>query len=413
MRLFLWGRQVLAATMVFVILSGCQIRDDTAAQIWIANPSDIDRVDEQVEITASFLRDLGLSIENDSLSLVNAEQQVAGQWVDRDLDGEVDAILFNVSIPAQSRIAFWITSEAAQALVKRSHAELGVRKNAGFSDGRYQGGMFETVESMDLPAGHSVGNGLFKYEGPGWESDKIGYRLYFDQRNVIDIFGKRRTDILLPDVGQVGSPSYHELQEWGMDVLKTGLSLGIGSVVIYADEQVRRIDNSERMQVQISAAGPVYSEVVVRHRGFRLAEQKADIVTRYGISAGSALTQVNVAVDGALPGLATGIVKHEENLIRSDSSDGAWQYIATFGKQSYIGDKLGMAVFFRQQDLELIGEDEHNHLVVMKPATQQLTYYFAGYWQQDVNAITDQQHFIAELDNTLNRLNQPLTVHPK
>lgn len=30
-----------------------------------------------------------------------------------------------------------------------------------------------------------------KYERPGLESDKVGYRFYFDQRNAIDVFGKK------------------------------------------------------------------------------------------------------------------------------------------------------------------------------------------------------------------------------
>ena len=41
-------------------------------------------------------------------------------------------------------------------------------------------------------------------KGPGWESDKVGYRFYLDWRNAADIFGKKVDTLVLQDVGQDG-----------------------------------------------------------------------------------------------------------------------------------------------------------------------------------------------------------------
>ena len=38
---------------------------------------------------------------------------------------------------------------------------------------------------MTLPPEHKIGDKLFKYEGFGWESDRIAYRFYFDQRGLV------------------------------------------------------------------------------------------------------------------------------------------------------------------------------------------------------------------------------------
>ena len=36
-----------------------------------------------------------------------------------------------------------------------------------------------------------------RYEGLGWESDQTAWRIYFDKRNAIDMFGKRRPGLYL------------------------------------------------------------------------------------------------------------------------------------------------------------------------------------------------------------------------
>jgi len=70
-----------------------------------------------------------------------------------------------------------------------------------FKNGKYLGGRFQNFSRVRIPDDHTDHNALFKYEGPGWESDKVGYRLYIDWRNRIDIFGKQTNDLVLSNVG--------------------------------------------------------------------------------------------------------------------------------------------------------------------------------------------------------------------
>ncbi|GGD60447.1 DUF4861 family protein [Lacimicrobium alkaliphilum] len=401
----------LAVLIVSVMLVGCKPSAETGPKVSITNPSSFDRQDEVISVSLTSLGQEGNALIHSEVMLDNGQTSIPGQWLDTDKDTQPDTLLFSVSVPAQSEVSYQLVPAQETRLSKRTYAELGVRQNAQWQEGRMTGGSFEPAQTMTLPDTHEIGDGLFKYEGPGWESDKVAYRLYFDQRNILDIFGKRRAEITLEQVGQVGAPSYHELQDWGMDVLKTGPSIGLGSVAVYEDGQTRRIDNSEKMQVSIAHNSPLYSEVHVAHSGFVSNEGEADIDTRYSIAAGTALTKVTVSVEGEAPPLVTGIVKHQQTLMRSNSQqkDG-WHYVATFGPQSYINDALGMAIFYRAEDLQHLGEDQHNHLVVMKPSSKPLQYYFAGYWQQGPDGISDQAQFKAELERTLIRLNQPLQL---
>ena len=65
-----------------------------------------------------------------------------------------------------------------------------------------------------------------KFEGPGWESDINAWRLYFDKRNAIDLFGKRRPGLSLEVFGRQ-EHNYHEESPYGRDIYKIGNALGI------------------------------------------------------------------------------------------------------------------------------------------------------------------------------------------
>src|SRR5258707_1001993 len=65
-----------------------------------------------------------------------------------------------------------------------------------------------------------------KIEGLGWESDKNAWRIYFDPRNAIDLYGKRRSMLMLQ---RFATPEYdyHAESADGRDIYKVGNALGI------------------------------------------------------------------------------------------------------------------------------------------------------------------------------------------
>lgn len=107
-----------------------------------------------------------------------------------------------------------------------------------------------------MPDEHTDHSYYIRYEGPGWESDKVGYRYYLDWRKAIDVFGKKTGDMVLQQVGQDGFDSYHELQDWGMDVLKVGNSLGVGSLGLFYEGKAIRVDKTDSVIVRIAENGP-------------------------------------------------------------------------------------------------------------------------------------------------------------
>jgi len=41
----------------------------------------------------------------------------------------------------------------------------------------------------------------YRYDGPGWENEIIGWRIYFDGRNATDIWGKRTNELFMERLG--------------------------------------------------------------------------------------------------------------------------------------------------------------------------------------------------------------------
>lgn len=298
------------------------------------------------------------------------------------------------------------SSDAERGAVRGAYAELAVRRGGvPGDDGKLQGGEYVPVEFMQLPEGHQIGNRLFKYEGPGWESEQVAYRLYFDERAAIDIFGKTQPQLVLPEVGQDGT-DYHALSDWGMDVLKVGPSLGIGGVGLWQEgrlEGVRRFaDASVNVFNETDASG-----VRLRYDHWSAAGIERDLDMTLRIEPGSRRTQVLAETEVPIDTWATGIVRHGLEPLVSSDKNAEWGYLATWGEQSLANDDLGMAIFFRNADLQQITDDEYNHLVLLKGGNQ-ARYQFAAVWR-DADIQTREQ-FIAYLDETARVLGKKSSV---
>lgn len=386
--------------------------------ITLNNKADIALVDHQIQIQRSTLRKLPKHYLIEGISARDNTKLITTQTIDTDQDGIKDTLIFNTDIPAQGKktltlIAVPNTKLSAQASKYRAQFDMGFQVNGRLDDkGRYVDGEYQQVTHMVAPPGHERGNLLFRYEGFGWESDKVGYRYYFDQRSTIDIFGKRLPAMVLQDVGHPGN-NYHAPAEWGLDVLKVGDSLGLGSLGIFHEGKTHKLINSKNLRVAMLDSGPLLARFNVLHDDWRVGGKKTNVSETYAISAGSRLTKATAQVSKSVPNLTTGIVKAGLSPITSNNENSAWGYMATYGKQSVEKDGLGMAIFFRTGQLLQLTDDDHSHLVVLKPNKKSVTYYFGAAWVQELNGVKDEAAFRTYLEETRKMLNHPIdiTIH--
>ena len=395
------------------------------AALWIAACQTGSKDDAPNSMTVSLTntldfarKDVPVYLDLDKLVSINdgareIQLNTAFQIVDSDRDGDDDQVMIMVDLEAKEKIELNISgllSSELQQFPKRTQAEISHKVDGEWKGREYMGGRFVNVDHLKVPPEHTDHSWFIRYEGPGWESDKVGYRFYLDWRNATDIFGKKTSDMVLQDVGQDGFDSYHEPADWGMDVLKVGNSLGLGTIAFWVDGRAERVAETDSSECTILQNGILQSSIGTHYHGWAIHDKKLDLESILSIQAGSRLTHHHVELGGELPNLCTGIAKldNTELLTSGESDHSEWAYLATYGLQSLAEDNLGMVVFYKNSDLIEITEDEYSHVVVLQANNDDLDYYFAGAWEQEPNGIKSQEEFVQYIDQKLMELNHPV-----
>ncbi len=380
----------------------------------VSNPSDTAR--ELEPLYFSFY-DLGIDKEaTQNLAVKLNGDVVPSQIIDRDGDGEGDGLFVLLDFaPAETHeLVIVADSQTKAESIKLTQAEIS-RKTGGKWQPRednpdlreYVGGTFENVRQLTPPPQHTDHSWFIRYEGPGIESDKVGYRVYLDERNGFDIFGKKTSDMVLQNVGQDGFDSYHEMTDWGMDILKVGKSLGAGGYGYWNGESVQLVSQVDGWDAKIVENGNLYSAVQIVYKNWQVAGKSVNLTANLSMHGGSRLVHTRLELSNSLPNLAIGLVKHpgteliEGNL---NITGEAYTYVASWGKQSLNDDHLGMALLFRKKDLEQQTTDANNYASVVSAADNDAEYYFLAAWEQELNGIKTREQFVNYVESEAKRL---------
>jgi hypothetical protein len=272
------------------------------------------------------------------------------------------------------------------------------------------GGAYREVHSFAVPPTHVIHDPLFPIEGAGWESDRVGYRVYLDRRNAIDVYGKKLPAPVLHTIGQ-GGPSYHKEADWGMDVWHVGDSLGAGALGVLRGDTATQIGDMTKMIATVREPGPVLADLHVEDSGWVFEARPRNLVADYTIAAGSRLSMRTAS---ATPGtkLVAGFGKYPDTVFLQPQSgpQAGWSYIATWGRQSENHlDDVGVALFYPVSEVVRTGDDGRSYYVLFKDPTK-ARYAFAAAWARETNGLADQAAFRAYLDRTAAELSNPVFV---
>jgi len=386
------------------------------ARVEVANPSDFVRNDQPLWFSLDALGLDATARQCPPLVAAVGDRPLPAQGLDMDRDGRCDTLLLVTDLAAGERLKLEVREDAAAAVAaafpKRTQAEISRKFGGRWEDRKYIEGQFFNVHSLTPPEAHTDHSQFIRYEGPGIESDKVGYRVYLDERNGFDIFGKRIGAMVLQQVGLDGFDSYHEPADWGLDILKVGSSLGIGGYGYWNGESVERVSDVSGWTATVTDNGPLYSAFEIDYRDWKVAGKTIDLNSRLSMLAGSRLVHVELESSAPVENFVTGLVKHPDTeLIKGDLdvTGKAWSYLATWGKQSLDGGNLGMAVLFRKGELAELAEDEVNQAVVLKPRGRTLDYYFLAAWDGESEGVQTLDDFREYLVRQAERL----TIAPR
>ena len=239
--------------------------------------------------------------------------------------------------------------------------------------------------------------------GAMWENEWIGFRVYMDHRQSIDLYGKKKAQMELDHTNFYTTDEQWN-QGYGEDILFVGGSIGAGSFRGYAGDTLSFVTPVRARGQRVLKEGPDTAVVEIYATDWQYQGQCLQFRQRFTAIRGHREVLVEVFVtrgkeqgagckeQGAnesscslpLPSsllFATGVQKFEFNTSGIKRTDGV---VASWG--SNVPDKeghpdrvhtLGMAVRVAPENLVEVKEDALNYLCVLRPVDGRIRYWLA------------------------------------
>ena len=253
-------------------------------------------------------------------------------------------------------------------------------------------GPYISQSKLVVPSDLAPQNKWVMFEGPVLENDMVAYRFYMDSRHRYDIYGKRVADLVMDTV----SWDYHDIMDWGSDILKVGNSLGMGTPAIYYRDKIYHLGDAEAMSVSTQMTDGGCAQVETLFSDFSIDGGKPfQVKEATTLCPGNRHAEVQVSVvEGRLPAGAvfcTGVVVHDTELQTLETNGS--KAVFSWGKQSFHGENMGMAVLAKAEQVDRHQEDPLSHLLIFKEGLSTVNYSFMSAWERDVVPVKTQTAF--------------------
>ncbi len=338
---------------LIILIAGLLFSCGKEAGLSFKNPLDIARPDEVIVLSKEELQQKVNIAEGKFPLFRNSDNSLVPFQLD-DLNGngvwdEVALLLdFSPGETKEIKVEWVDGSNYPPAFEKRTNLRLGIKQEDGsFVEVDY-------YKALPCKEGFEV---IAQGESVNWENDKIGFRNYFDCRNVKDLFGKRMPLMIADIVNTPELGDYHTLADWGMDVLHCGSSLGSGGIALLKNDSLFRLGSTDVYEYYKIAEGPVRSVFELRYEGWDVDGDILAAVERITIYPGKYWFESDVTVQSAPAAsqIVTGIVTSHLKRQPFEFTAGTFQCIGTHDVQSLNNDELGMAVIVPRSEAGKIG----------------------------------------------------------
>lgn len=396
----------------------------------VTNPSDQERAHDNVVVSIADLKRLApdfkagdcivtasdaATLEEDARTLQVTE--LPSQADDLDGDNTLDELAFQISLrPKQTRIV--TIAYGDPTTIQRLRSDYPGRTAARFN---------------------------LKFEGLAWESELAAWRIYFDKRNAIDIFGKRRPGLYLEMFG-LPEYGYHDESPFGRDIYKIGDAIGIGAVAALVDGKVAKVSEVDDRNWRIISAGPVRSIVELTYKGWAVGGRKVNLASRITQWAGERGFEHEITTQGAdgltiVTGLTRKAGLEEQSTPASSESPlirTSWGHQVVKPGATATADtpdqNLGIAIIAPGSESKVLPDDNLNFLVQPTVSGGKARWHVVAAWDQEglenmsvtdltpparyrngslvfpFDTINTKDKFQSLVRSTANRITQPVNV---
>lgn len=307
------------------------------------------------------LKELNVGFNVQSILVKEGENEIPSQLDDLNGDGQADEAAFLLDMPAKSKRDITVTLSSEKS--DKSYPAQ-VYAQMMLSDKKKK---YPKIQSLTVPGESDVYNCLH-HHGPAFESELVAYRIYFDKRQTVDIYGKSRKGFELAETLFYPTDE-HKAKGYGDDVLWVGSTCGAGTLKGWENGKPAHIIPTLRTEC-IRAYGPLRTVVDVIDTDWDYQGKNLTMTTRYILYGGHRDARVEISFAEPLENetFCTGVinVKNSEHYSDHKGLIGCWGTDWPAGAKDTIGRKLetvGLAVCIPNQ---YVKEEQ--------PVTDNLTY---------------------------------------
>ena len=353
----------------------------------VENPSRQARSDQPVVISLAQWHDVA------SARVTCDGKEVPCQLDDMDQDERWDELCFLADLKPKEKKTYTVELSdegEPRQYAARTFAELLVRNSKVKEKNRHDN--FLTSITARGDAGRTYD--LLHHHGVAFESELNGVRIYFDQRQTLDLYGKRHHRLELQQTQFY--PQKDQLAEgYGDDVLWVGNTFGLGAMRGWDGKAPTMVADVKSRTQRLISSGPLRAIVEVEDRGWLVQPglPRLNMTLRYTQYAGHRDFTVDVFLRpaGGKPTLgshaisdyrlSTGII----NVKGSEEYSDRKGLRACWGSDFPTGDSInghretvGLAILLDRQDIAAeCAANKDNYAFVLRPRAEHLTYHLS------------------------------------
>lgn len=256
------------------------------------------------------------------------------------------------------------------------------------------------ITALEAPGDSYLYNDLY-HHGAAFENELCAFRVYFDQRQNIDIYGKKKRQLELATTNFYATPEQMK-QGYGNDVLWAGNSVGCGSFKGWDGKAPTNIEPVKTRGQRIVASGPLRTIVEVKDIGWNGLNMRQ----YYILYAWHRECEVRIEFDRPLGNetFSTGVQKigeKPEGFVHNDGIAASWgsDYPEMGKKEQFPPEAVGLAVYVPKQFIKSTTESDLNYLFTLgAQGGTSLHYYVAFCADKEAPVELNITHRFAALD---------------
>ncbi len=384
---------------LLALFTACGNGTDFSYRIDISNPTTQFRPNEAVVIP---LDEFSLPIcKKGFLRVTNGDEMIPHQLDDLDGDNRADELVFLCDLKPQETKEFILTydkNDYNESIDFEDHtwAQLMLKKD------------MKLVDSLFAKGGNLYQDCF--HHGPAFENKQVAYRVYFDQRMSIDLYGKKEKRLELIQTNWY-SDSIQRKCNYGKDILWVGKTASIGALRGWNGAKATFLNNVDSRTARIISYGPVRTVIEIKTNGWRLDDASYDLASRFILYDGHPEFQHDLMIPENAPPLCTGLMKKDDaNYFHEDGIEGIWAHnIAE--KSETVADTFGLAVLVKEDFIINRASDDLNHLFLLNTKDHtKLSWHGLGIWNENSDGFTNKEEFFSFLLELKNRIDNPVNI---